>query len=93
VIIVQKEELLHLHMLLVQVKKYYETVTGEEIQADQYNALHISPVHIHKNKVTHKKAILTLGNEIVQHIRANHNPYIQYQTDFQSQSERIATEH
>jgi len=50
-------------------------------------------VHIHKNKVTHKKAILTLGNEIVQHIRANHNPYIQYQTDFQSQSERIATEH
>jgi hypothetical protein len=88
---VQKEELLHLHMLLVHVRKYYESTTGEDVSTDQYNALHISPVHIHKNKVTHKKAILTLGNEIVQHIRANHNPYIDYHADFPSG--RIATEH
>ncbi|WP_349238270.1 UPF0058 family protein [Methanoculleus sp. 7T] len=87
----QKEELLHLHMLLVHVKKYYEGTTGEEIPTDQYDALHISPVHIHKNKISHKKAILTLGGEIVQHIRANHNPYIGYQQEIQS--ERVATEH
>ncbi|MDV4342790.1 hypothetical protein HL657_06305 [Methanoculleus sp. YWC-01] len=87
----QKEELLHLHMLLVHVRKYYESTTGEDVPTDQYNALHISPVHIHKNKVTHKKAILTLGDEIVHHIRAHHNPYIEYHADFHS--ERIATEH
>ncbi|NMA10223.1 UPF0058 family protein [Methanoculleus chikugoensis] len=87
----QKEELLHLHMLLVHIRKYYESTTGEDVPTDQYNALHISPVHIHKNKVTHKKAILTLGGEIIHHIRANHNPYIEYHADFQS--ERIATEH
>ena len=78
-------------MLLVHVKKYYESTTGEEVPTDQYNALHISPVHIHKNKVSHKRAILTLGSEVVQHIRANHNPYVDYHTD--ASSERIVTEH
>jgi hypothetical protein len=70
---VQKEELLHLHMLLIHVKKYYENLTSDEIFTDRYNALTISPVHIHKNKVLHKKAILTLGDEIVSHIRG-HRP-------------------
>ena len=65
---VQKEELLHLHMLLVHIKKYYENITGEEILTDKYDSLSISPVHIHKNKILHKKAILTLGEEIVHHI-------------------------
>lgn len=78
-------------MLLVHIRKYYESTTGEDVTTDQYNTLRISPVHIHKNKVTHKKAILTLGNEIVQHIRTNHNPYIEYHADFSS--EQIATEH
>ena len=66
---VQKEELLHLHMLLIHVKKYYENLTSDEIFTERYNALTISPVHIHKNKVLHKKAILTLGDEIVSHIK------------------------
>jgi hypothetical protein len=88
---VQKEELLHLHMLLVHIKKYYEGTTGEEVPTDQYNALHISPVHIHKNKISHKKAILTLGGEVVQHIRSHHNPYIGHQHDVRS--EGVMTEH
>ena len=71
----QKEELLHLHMLLIHVKKYYENLTSDEIFTDRYNALTISPVHIHKNKVLHKKAILTLGDEIVSHIRG-HRPSV-----------------
>jgi hypothetical protein len=70
---VQKEELLHLHMLLIHVKKYYENLTSDEIYTDRYNAMTISPVHIHKNKILHKKAILTLGDEIVTHIRG-HRP-------------------
>ncbi len=78
-------------MLLVHVRKYYENTTGEDVSTDQYNALHITPVHLHKNKVTHKKAILTLGNEIVQHIRTNHNPYVGYRADFSSG--QVATEH
>lgn len=87
----QKEELLHLHMLLVHVKKYYEEITGNEIKTENYNCLSISPVHIHKNKINHKKAILTIGEEIVSHLRINHMPMMEYATD--TQSEEIAVEH
>jgi len=72
---VQKEELLHLHMLFVHVKKYYETATSEEVVTERYDTLHISPVHIHKNKKSHKEAILVLGQEIVDHIRQQQKPH------------------
>jgi len=65
---VQKEELLHLHMLMIHIKKYYEGITNDEIPTKHYSSLAISPVHIHKNKKCHKDAILALGDEIVSHI-------------------------
>ncbi len=71
-------------MLLVHIKKYYEGTTGEEVPTDQYDALHISPVHIHKNKISHKKAILALGDEVVHHIRSHHDPYIEHRHDVHS---------
>jgi hypothetical protein len=67
---VQKEELLHLHMLMIHVKKYIENITTQEISVKSYQALDISPVHIHKNKKCHKEAILALGDEIVGYIHA-----------------------
>jgi hypothetical protein len=67
---VQKEELLHLHMLMIHVKKYIENITNQEISAKHYQSLDISPVHIHKNKKCHKEAILALGDEIVSHIHS-----------------------
>jgi hypothetical protein len=84
---VQKEELLHLHMLLVHVKKYYEKSRGGEITTSAYDALGISPVHIHKNKICHKKAILTLGEEIVQHLRQQQPPMVEFST-----KEKVAVE-
>jgi len=73
VICVQKEELLHLHMLFIHVKKYYETLKNDEIPTGRYNSLDISPVHIHKNKKCHMEAILVLGEEIVSHLK-NESP-------------------
>lgn len=61
----QKEELLHLHMLMVQIKKYYESVSGNTVSTAEYDTMQISPIHIHKNKDLHRVALLTLGNEIV----------------------------
>lgn len=78
-------------MLLVQVKKYYEETTGEEIDTKHYSSLGISPVHIHKNKVCHKLAILALGNDIVQQIRQNRGMMVEYARKVQS--EEIAIEH
>jgi len=70
----QKEELLHLHTLMVHIKKYYESVSGEEIETQLYNSLAISPFHIHKESNAHKTALLTLGDEIVSHIHHRHLP-------------------
>lgn len=67
----QKEELIHLHMLMVTVRKYYETMSGDAVSTNKYDSLLISPVHIHKNKNSHKEALLTLAEEIVERIH-NH---------------------
>ncbi len=88
---VQKEELLHLHMLMIHIKKYYEGVTDEEISTDRYSALEISPVHIHKNKKCHKDAILVLGDEIVTHIRGRTPLRMDYATE--ASPGRVAIEH
>ncbi|MFZ0005997.1 MAG: UPF0058 family protein [Methanoregula sp.] len=69
----QKEELLHLHMLMVHIRKYYENTSNEEIVTERYDALEISPVHIHKDKKAHKDALLTLGEEVVNHISGHHH--------------------
>jgi hypothetical protein len=89
---VQKEELLHLHMLMIHIKKYYEGTTHEEVLTDRYNSLEISPVHIHKDKKAHKDALLTLGDEIVTHIHHGQQiPVVNYSSDTASQ--KVAAEH
>lgn len=87
----QKEELLHLHMLMIHIKKYYETITNEEIPTKRYNSLEISPVHIHKNKKCHKDAILALGEEIVTYLRNTQMLRVGYSTE--SASEQVVAEH
>jgi hypothetical protein len=88
---VQKEELLHLHMLMIHIKKYYEGISHEEIHTDRYNSLEISPVHIHKDKKAHKDALLTLGDEIVNHIHGQQLPVVNYSSEPASQ--KVAAEH
>ena len=74
----QKEELLHLHMLMIHIKKYYEGITNEEIPTERYTALEISPLHIHREKNAHRDALLTLANEIVSHIHSRPRPVVNY---------------
>jgi len=79
-------------MLMIHIKKYYEGITREEIPTDRYNSLEISPVHIHKDKKSHKTAILTLGDEIVSHIHGQNRIRI---TDYarESSTTPAAAEH
>jgi hypothetical protein len=65
----QKEELLHLHMLMFHIRMYFEGFAHDEILTERYNSLKISPVQIQRDKHAHKDALLTLGNEIVTYIR------------------------
>ncbi len=59
----KKEELVHLHMLLAQLKKYCEE-HGLECDFSKYQELEISPFQVHRSKDEHKQAIFVLGTEL-----------------------------
>jgi hypothetical protein len=59
----KKEELVHLHMLLAQFKKYCEE-NGLKGDFSRYNALGISPFQVHRSKDEHKQAIFVLMTEL-----------------------------
>ncbi len=67
----KKEELVHLHLLLAQLKKYCEE-NGLECSFEKYNELGISPFQVHRSKEEHKQAILILGTELASLTMRNH---------------------
>lgn len=69
----KKEELVHLHMLLAQFKKFCE---GNGMNGDfsKYDRLDISPFQVHRSKEEHKQAILVLGTELVAVMAASRTP-------------------
>ncbi|MCG7847888.1 MAG: UPF0058 family protein [ANME-2 cluster archaeon] len=58
-----KEELIQLHTLMAQMKKFFEG-SGNSASFNIYENLGISPVHVHRSKAEHKHAIFVLGSEI-----------------------------
>ena len=60
-----KDELIQLHTLLCQMKKYFEAV-GEETAARfvEYDRFGVAPQHIHKSKMQHKKAVFLLSKQL-----------------------------
>jgi len=59
----KKEELVHLHMLLAQFKKYCEE-SGLNGDFSRYKKLGISPFQVHRSKEEHKQAIFVLVTEL-----------------------------
>jgi hypothetical protein len=69
----QKEELIYIHSLLAQVKRHIEAGhPGADFGG--YEALRISPAHVHRSKKDHKRAIFTLGEEISRAIGTGNVP-------------------
>ena len=67
----KKEELVHLHMLLAQMKKFCEQ-HGLDCDFSKYHELEISPFQVHRSKDEHKQAIFVLGTELAS-MAAKHN--------------------
>jgi len=67
----KKEELVHLHMLLAQLKRYCE---GSDLGWDfeKYDALGITPFQVHRSKEEHKQAIFVLGTELASMTARDH---------------------
>lgn len=55
-----KEELVHLHLLLFQVKKAFESAGIKNEFFYRYDAMGVLPLQIFKQKSEHKEAILNL---------------------------------
>ncbi len=74
----KKEELIQIHILLAQIKKYFEENNiGNGFE--EYSKLRISPFHVHRSKSDHKQAIFVLGNELATAI-AKDECYERYRT-------------
>jgi hypothetical protein len=59
----KKEEVLHLHMLLAQLKKFCER-HGLDCDFSKYHELNISPFQVHRSKDEHKQAVFVLCTEL-----------------------------
>ncbi len=68
----KKEELVHLHLLLAQLKKYCEE-NGLGCNFERYNELGISPFQVHRSKEEHKQAVFVLGTELASLALKNNN--------------------
>ncbi|MBE0516751.1 MAG: UPF0058 family protein [Methanophagales archaeon] len=58
-----KHEMVYLHMLLTQLKKYFEE-QGLTHDFSKYNDLGISPFQMRQSKEEHKQAIFVLAEEL-----------------------------
>lgn len=54
----KKQELIHLHGLLSEVRGEYE---GEDLDLSEYDAFGVQPTSIHRSKTDHKKAVFKLA--------------------------------
>ncbi|AUX09738.1 hypothetical protein AArcSl_2113 [Halalkaliarchaeum desulfuricum] len=59
----KKQELIHLHGLLAEVRKQCEA-WNEETELDEYESLGVKPTSIHRSKTDHKEAVFALADGI-----------------------------
>ena len=60
----KKQELIHLHGLLAEVRTHYEESNGIEIDHDDYASLSVQPTSIHRSKTDHKAAVFALADDL-----------------------------
>jgi hypothetical protein len=60
----KKQELIHLHGLLAEVRNHYEELAGTTVEHSEYTALGVRPTSIHKSKTDHKAAVFALADGI-----------------------------
>ena len=61
----QKDELIQLHTLMLQLRTYLEEKCGNDGQSfKEYEELSVTPYHIYKSKREHALAVFTLGRGI-----------------------------
>jgi hypothetical protein len=60
----KKQELIHLHGLLAEVRDQCEEWHGAEFDMTEYETLGVRPTSIHRSKTDHKDAVFRLAGGI-----------------------------
>lgn len=60
----KKQELIHLHGLLAEVRNHYEELADTDVDHEKYTSLGVRPTSIHKSKTDHKAAVFALADGI-----------------------------
>ena len=72
----KKQELIHLHGLLAEVRKHHEARTGTSVEYESYESLGVRPTSIHQSKTDHKAAVFALADGITTDMRRADNETI-----------------
>ncbi|MFD1515401.1 UPF0058 family protein [Halomarina rubra] len=70
----KKQELIHLHGLLAQVRNHYEASNATDVDHERYDELGVRPTSIHKSKTEHKRAVFALADGITGEMTAEEQP-------------------
>lgn len=60
----KKQELIHLHGLLSEVREQFEAWDECDGTSDEYRELGVQPTSIHRSKTDHKRAVFALVDGI-----------------------------
>ncbi|WP_458187803.1 UPF0058 family protein [Haladaptatus sp. NG-WS-4] len=60
----KKQELIHLHGLLVEVRNQYEVRNDQTADCEEYEATGVRPTSIHRSKTDHRDAVFKLAENL-----------------------------
>lgn len=66
----KKQELIHLHGLLSEVRAEYEGEAEPEIDLSEYEEFGVQPTSIHRSKTDHKRAVFELTHGLTDSLSA-----------------------
>lgn len=70
----KKQELIHLHGLLAQVRNHVEEIEGAPVDEESYDELGVRPTSIHRSKTDHKEAVFALADCITCEMAVDEQP-------------------
>jgi hypothetical protein len=70
----KKQELIHLHGLLAQVRDHYEQIEESPVDHETYTELGVRPTSIHRSKTEHKEAVFALARGITGEMTVEEQP-------------------
>lgn len=60
----KKQELIHLHGLLAEVRTQIEAWEDDELDMSEYESMGVRPTSIHRSKTDHKAAVFEIATGI-----------------------------